>query len=139
MSTIDQCSSCDAHCCRHVAVPIDKPGCKREYDQIRWYLLHENIWVSIDLSGEWILEFRTPCRNIDLHNRCANYHHRPSICQKYPAEDELCEKQTDSKSYTRLFTDAKEFEKYLDKKKIDWRYKGRKTKNGGSYSGLLKH
>lgn len=125
MSVIENCSQCDAYCCRHVAMQIDKPRCKGDYDKIRWYLLHENIWVSIDLDGNWILEFRTPCRNIDCQNRCADYIHRPKLCRDYPGKSELCEKQTDQLCYVHLFTNASEFEKYLDEQRIDWRFKMR--------------
>jgi Fe-S-cluster containining protein len=105
---------------------IDKPKCKSDYDKIRWYLMHENIWVSIDLCGNWILEFRTPCRNIDKDNRCSDYENRPKLCKDYPGKNELCERQTEELCYVQLFTNATEFEKYLDEQKINWRFKGKK-------------
>jgi len=126
MSTVENCSQCDAYCCRHVAMQIDKPRCKGDYDKIRWYLMHENIWVSIDLCGNWILEFRTPCRNIDKDNRCSDYENRPKLCKDYPGKNELCERQTEELCYVQLFTSATEFEKYLDEHKINWRFKGKK-------------
>lgn len=123
MSKVENCSQCDAYCCRHVAMQIDKPSCKGDYDKIIWYLNHENIWVSIDLSGNWILEFRTTCRNIDKKNRCADYENRPKLCRDYPGRDELCEKQTDELCYVYLFTNATEFKNYLKDKNIDWKWK----------------
>ncbi len=123
MSVIKECSSCDAYCCRHVAVSVDTPKTKKEYDTIRWYLLHENIWVSIDHKGNWLLEMRTPCTKIDKDYRCAIYENRPRICVEYPFENELCERQTEELAYKYLFKNEKEFEAYLDEKKIDWRWK----------------
>ena len=114
---------CDAFCCRHVALTIDKPVCKRDYDQLRWYLLHKNIWISIDLDGDWLLEFRTDCINIK-GNRCSDYPNRPRICREYPAEDEICERKTEMKPYRKLFTNVKELEDYLDERKVNWRWKG---------------
>lgn len=123
MSIVENCSHCDAYCCRHVAMQIDTPKCKGDYDKIRWYLLHQNIWVSIDHQDNWILEFRTPCTNIDDRYRCADYDNRPKICRDYPSKNELCERETEELSYKVLFTNAAEFEKYLNTRKIDWRYK----------------
>jgi uncharacterized protein len=123
MSIIDDCRKCDAYCCKHVAVHLEKPKSKQDYDHIRWYLLHENVWVSIDLQGDWILEFRSPCKEITKDFKCGDYENRPSICRAYPSEDELCERQTTALSYIHLFTNVTEFEKYLDSKKISWRWK----------------
>ncbi len=122
LNKVKDCSDCDAHCCRHVALAIDKPSCKRDYDQLRWYLLHKNIWISIDHDGDWLLEFRTDCINIE-ENRCGDYPNRPRICREYPSADQICERQTELKSYTHLFTNTKELEDYLDDKGIDWRWK----------------
>lgn len=128
MSIVENCSQCNAYCCRHVAMQIDKPNCKGDYDKIRWYLLHENIWISIDHAGNWILEFRTPCRNIDEKYLCIDYANRPKLCKDYPDKNELCERQTDEPCYVYLFTNAKEFEDYLDSHKIDWRWKNKGIK-----------
>lgn len=123
MSIVEKCESCNAYCCRHVAVHIDKPKCKHDFDIIRWYLLHKNIWVSIDLKGEWLLEFRTSCRKIASDYRCGDYENRPRICMEYPAHDQYCERETDQLSYTHLFKSVEEFETYLENKGIDWRRK----------------
>lgn len=117
MSTIDECRNCDAYCCKHVAVYIDKPQNYRDYDHIRWYLLHENVWISIDFQGEWMLEFRTPCKRITKDFKCADYDNRPLICKNYPQKNELCEKQSTELSYAYLFTNLEEFETYLKAKK----------------------
>jgi Fe-S-cluster containining protein len=95
-------------------VQIEKPVTKKETDQVRWYLLHENVWVSIDHDGDWLLEFRTPCRKIQ-NNKCGDYENRPAICRDYPGENELCERATDEESYAVLFTNESEFEEYLKK------------------------
>ncbi|MFP4013149.1 MAG: YkgJ family cysteine cluster protein [Chitinispirillaceae bacterium] len=113
----NSCENCNAHCCRHIAVGIDTPRNKRDYDDIRWYLLHQNVWVSIDHEGSWLLEFRTPCRHIREDFTCAIYKERPRICKEYPAENQLCEGETDEPSYTELFKCAEDLEKYIRRKK----------------------
>lgn len=113
MSVVQNCTTCDAHCCRHVAVQIGKPRTKKEYDHIRWYLLHDNIWVSIDLQGNWLLEFRSPCKNITADFKCNDYENRPTICKEYPSEEELCERQSEDLAYTQLFKCVEDFEQYL--------------------------
>jgi hypothetical protein len=117
VSVVEKCSKCDAHCCRHVAVQIGKPVTKKEIDQVRWYLLHENVWVSIDHEGDWLLEFRTPCRKI-VNNQCGDYENRPVICRDYPGPDELCERETDDTSYAVLFTSEEAFVEHLKKQEL---------------------
>jgi Fe-S-cluster containining protein len=75
--------------------------------------MHEHIWISIDHEGDWLLEMRTPCRNISSNFKCKIYKNRPQICRDYPGEDELCERQTEELSYKRIFKNEKELEKYL--------------------------
>ena len=41
------CHNCPAMCCRYVASEIDAPTSKREYDNIRWYLMHRDVYVFI--------------------------------------------------------------------------------------------
>lgn len=117
------CIACKAKCCRHVATGIDTPTCKRDYDNIRWYLMHDNVHVFIDNDGDWTIEFFTRCGNLLENNRCAQYHNRPGVCRDYPETDEYCEYENDELPYKALFTTAEEFEKYLEGRKIDWRWK----------------
>jgi Fe-S-cluster containining protein len=114
------CKKCNAYCCRHVAIGIDTPDCAADYDHIRWYLLHKNVWVSIDHGGNWVVEFKTPCRHIAADFRCAIYAERPKICKDYPGDD-YCEGETDEPSYKTLFKNAKEFEKYLNENSLEGR------------------
>ncbi|MFP4163824.1 MAG: YkgJ family cysteine cluster protein [Chitinispirillaceae bacterium] len=120
------CTDCNALCCRHVAVGIDTPESRKEYDDIRWYLLHRNVWVSIDHEGSWLLEFRTPCIHIRDDNTCGIYRNRPEICKEYPADDQLCEGETDEPSYVELFKNAEDLEKYLKREKIRFSRRRRK-------------
>jgi len=115
------CNACGARCCKYVAIEIDRPTTKQDYDNIRWYLLHENIYVFVDHDKVWHLEFRTRCRDLGEDNSCQRYPIRPEICRKYGWPVGSCE--FFASPYKVRFTSIEEFERYLDRKKIDWRFK----------------
>ncbi len=116
------CDACDARCCRYIAVQLDRPRTKRDYDHIRWFLLHENVAVYIDRRGRWFTEFRTPCRALQADHRCGRYAERPKICREHNAGDEACEIH-EPEPYRACFTEVAAFEQHLDRKGIDWRFK----------------
>jgi Fe-S-cluster containining protein len=113
-----------------VATGIDTPSCKRDYDNIRWYLMHENVQVFIDKDGEWTLEFITPCAALLHDNTCGRYSRHPRVCREYPSAESWCEYEDDDLPYSKLFTCVEDFERYLDGKKIDWRWKRRNGQDG---------
>ncbi|MFP4416859.1 MAG: YkgJ family cysteine cluster protein [Chitinispirillaceae bacterium] len=117
------CVHCEAACCRHVTLPIEKPTCKRDYDNIRWYLMHKDVTVMVDHWNEWLISFKTICEKLNDSHRCIDYDNRPNVCRKYPEDDQYCEYETDDPVYKILFTNAHEFESYLEKKNIHWRWK----------------
>ena len=80
------CQGCVAHCCRYVAVEIDKPDTKWQYDQILWMLVHENVAVYIEADGEWYVEFKTKCSARGEANLCKIYEDRPRLCRDYSNE-----------------------------------------------------
>ena len=77
------CARCGAVCCKHVALEIDKPTNKQDYDYIRWYLLHKKVEVFTD-EGKWYLKHETECEKLLPNGRCGIYETRPSICRDYP-------------------------------------------------------
>ncbi len=117
------CFECGAKCCRYVAVEIDTPKTKKEYDDIRWYLLHENIYIFIDHDNCWHIEFRTRCRSLADDHRCIEYETRPQICRDHGWPIGTCE--FFASPYKVRFKTPEEYERYMDRKKIDWRYKRR--------------
>lgn len=120
---LDDCIACQAKCCRHVATIIEKPTCKRDYDNIRWYLMHEDVQVFIDKEGEWTLEFFTKCENLLDNHTCSKYADRPGVCRDYPEDGTPCEYEHAEPLHKILFTRVGEFEKYLESRGIDWRWK----------------
>lgn len=117
------CQECRAQCCRYIAVEIDTPRTKKAYDDIRWYLLHENVHVFLDHDDAWHIEFRSKCRALGKDQRCHEYETRPQVCRDHGWPIGSCE-FFDS-PHKVCFTCLEEYERYLDREKIDWRYRRR--------------
>lgn len=85
------CDSCNAACCRYVALEIDTPETLEDFEDIRWYVVHENVHVYVEEDGTWNLEFLTPCKHVREDNRCAIHEafvdnptlKRPKICGEF--------------------------------------------------------
>ena len=115
------CEECGGRCCNYVAVELEKPKGKKDYDSIRWYLAHKNVNVFVDHSKNWFVEFRTPCDKKNLKNRCTIYNTRPVICRNHGNFEGSCEHY--DTPYKEYFSTVREFEKYLENRKIDWKFK----------------
>ena len=72
---VPPCEECGGKCCDYVAIEIDTPKTKTDFDNIRWYLVHENINVFIDHNKKWHVEFRTPCEKQLSDKKCGIYSH----------------------------------------------------------------
>ena len=105
------CAGCVAHCCRYVAVEIDRPRAHWQNDQIRWMLLHENVSVYVGNDRHWYVEFRTRCRALQDDNRCGVYDHRPDLCQAY--EIKQCPRWGTGPAHVVRFDSVREFEDFL--------------------------
>ncbi|HEU4335670.1 MAG TPA: YkgJ family cysteine cluster protein, partial [Candidatus Eisenbacteria bacterium] len=92
------CAGCD-HCCRYVAVEIPKPRTKLDFDNIRWYVLHQNVSVTVDWEGNWLVQFDTPCEWL-RDGRCTHYELRPEICREYDPKE--CERYLPTQSHKVL-------------------------------------
>ena len=104
------CEHCTAACCRYLAIPLDKPTSARDYDDIRWYLMHEGVTVFVE-EGSWYIQFRARCRNLQTDFRCGIYETRPHICREYEAGD--CDYSGGDYSYDYLFTEPQQIEEHL--------------------------
>lgn len=117
------CEGCGARCCRYVATQVDTPTTKREYDYLRWYLLHRNVNVFIDHSGGWYIELESPCENLGPDHRCTGYETRPQICRRHGVGDTDCEFHGATDPWKDHFSTAEALECWLDRRKVDWRFK----------------
>lgn len=106
------CEHCPAACCRYLALEIDEPTSERDYDDIRWYLMHEGISVFVE-DGDWYLQIQTRCKNIGADNLCQVYETRPEICREYNYGD--CDYSEGGHNYELHFTHASQFEEHYEK------------------------
>ncbi|MCE5187440.1 MAG: YkgJ family cysteine cluster protein [Planctomycetaceae bacterium] len=105
------CRKCNGKCCRYYALQIDTPTDWDEFDDIRWYLSHEDTSVFVE-DGKWYLDVHTKCRYLsEMDYHCLNYELRPHICRKYDTDG--CDLTGDGYEYEMQFTDDKQMEEYM--------------------------
>jgi hypothetical protein len=100
LSSAHPCANC-GQCCTYIATQIDNPSAFKDYENIYWYLTHENVAVYIDFEGDWYLEFRTRCRHLTEAATCGIYADRPRVCSEFSFEE--CERTTKEPAYKYLF------------------------------------
>jgi Fe-S-cluster containining protein len=111
MAKKSQCEKCTGLCCQYFALPIETPKDKDDYDDIRWYLCHEDITVFVE-EGEWYINVNNCCRHLSKKdNRCKIYGKRPNICREYKHED--CDFIEGEYDYELHFTNDKQMEEYI--------------------------
>lgn len=104
------CDHCTAKCCRYFALPIDTPTDLRDFEYIRWYLLHGR--AAVFSEGEtWYLLVHTVCKHLQSDNRCGIYETRPQICREYTTD--ACEYE-DAWTYERYFETPEQVAEYAE-------------------------
>ena len=121
------CEHCTGMCCRYLALPIDEPEDREEFDDIRWYLLHEGVSVFVE-SGEWYLYIATDCRHLQSDYRCGIYETRPRICRKYTTEN--CDYHSGEYDWEQHFTCPEHLDAYADE--VLSKQDDKPAKKGGS-------
>jgi Fe-S-cluster containining protein len=106
----EPCKDC-GHCCHYITVSISAPRARVDYDEIRWFLLHENISVFMDDDG-WYVEIAATCKHLDGY-RCGIYATRPRICSDYGVEN--CERYGEGEPHLHRFDNEQEFLDFLRK------------------------
>jgi uncharacterized protein len=117
------CKTC-GDCCNHIAIEIDKPETKDDYEDIYWYVLHNNVNIFVTENDEdetenecWFIEFITNCSALNEKKLCNIYSKRPKICSNY--DPNCCVKSEGESEEIYRFNNAQDFLKYLkDKKNI---------------------
>ena len=104
------CEHCPAACCRYVALPLDRPRSVGDYDDIRWYVMHEGMSVFVE-DGDWYVQVQARCKNLQADNLCGIYQSRPRICANYEAGD--CDYGGGAYQYDLFFSHAKQVEAYV--------------------------
>jgi Fe-S-cluster containining protein len=104
------CDHCTAKCCRYFALPIDTPTTRRDFDFLRWFLLHDRASVFVE-DETWYLLVHTTCKHLQPDNRCGIYETRPQICREYSTDN--CE-YADDWVYERYFESPEQVEEYTE-------------------------
>ncbi len=104
------CEHCTAKCCKYFALPIDTPKNRRDFDFIRWYLLHDRASVFTE-DETWYILVHTACKHLQPDQRCGIYETRPEICREYTTDN--CE-YDDDWVYDRYFETAEQVAEYAD-------------------------
>jgi len=105
------CGRCTALCCNYISTEIDAPTSKKDFDILRWYLIHPGVRVYCeDGTGSWFVQFMSRCRHLRDDNLCGIYETRPQICRDL--DPTLCEFALGAGDRF-LFTNAEEFERWM--------------------------
>jgi Fe-S-cluster containining protein len=104
------CTYCTAKCCRYFALPIETPKTWKDFEFVRWFLLHDR--ASVFMEGkDWFLLVHTKCKHLLDNNLCGIYETRPAICRDYTTKD--CEYE-DSWVYDHYWETAEQVEEYAE-------------------------
>jgi len=117
------CHDCEALCCREVAVSINTPKTKKDYDEIKWLICHKDVQVYKDHENDWLVEFKTDCEFLDQNWKCTIYDKRPFVCREHSNTD--CIKHSDD-YHKKIFRNLEDVEKYLESKNYSWMKKEKK-------------
>ncbi len=80
------CEYCTAKCCRYFAFPIDAPKNRKDFDHLRWYMIHGRVAIFVD-EGTWYLMVYADCKHLQPDQMCGIYEDRPQICRDYSTEN----------------------------------------------------
>lgn len=115
--------SCKARCCHYIAVPLDTPRSDADFDDLRWYLMHEDTH-AYQLEGDWQLLIDRRCRHLLPNNVCGAYERRPRTCADYDPSE--CEYVGEVR-YEQYFHDDAELDVWLEARRARRRASARKA------------
>ncbi len=107
------CQNCNGKCCKHIALEIDTPKTKEDFENIRWFVAHKNVNVYVDEDGAWHVEFLTPCKFLGKNNLCKIYGQRPEICKEYDQNECVFHNDYEEK---HTFSSLADVDKFIAKK-----------------------
>ncbi len=106
------CRECGGKCCQYFCFQIDEPDSFEEFDDIRWFLLHEDITVHVD-EGDWYISIANRCKALAEDGRCKLYEDRPLICRRYTMD--TCDFTSGDYGYEDHFRTPEDIEAYAKK------------------------
>ncbi|MEM7475856.1 MAG: YkgJ family cysteine cluster protein [Planctomycetota bacterium] len=104
------CDYCNAKCCRYFALPIEPPSTIKDFDFMRWFLLHDRASIFVE-DDDWYIFVHTVCKHLQPDNRCGIYETRPEICREYTTDE--CEYDEDS-TYEKFFETPEQIAEYVE-------------------------
>lgn len=105
------CAKCTGLCCRYFALPLDTPEDWDDFDDIRWYLNHEDVSIFVE-DGDWFINVANKCKHLSEKDyTCLIYDKRPKICRGYT--EDSCDYTSDDYDYELHFTDENQMEEYM--------------------------
>ena len=116
LPVVNACARCTALCCRYVAVEIDEPEDDQDFDNIRWYVSHENVQVYQDDNGDWYIQFFTRCRHLGEKYECTIWPNHYAICKEY--EMRQCEFTLGQGGEKHLFRCAEDVDRYVEATRV---------------------
>lgn len=106
------CEYCTAKCCSYIALPIDTPVERADFDNLRWYIMHGHGSINVFVEGkQWYLMVHEVCRHLLPDNRCGTYETRPQICRDYHTD--ACE-YSDDWVYDMIFETPEQIWEYAE-------------------------
>ena len=105
-----KCRDCDAKCCKYVVLDIDAPVELDDFENIKWYVAHENVEVFVDSEGVWNVKFITRCKYLNDLNRCDIYEKRPDVCREFSVKGCSGDLENDN---VLVFRTIEEVENYI--------------------------
>jgi uncharacterized protein len=80
------CKECGGRCCKYFCLQIDTPDSFEEFENIRWFLLHEGITVHVE-DGDWYMSVANRCKALSADGQCTAYERRPLVCRRYVTDN----------------------------------------------------
>lgn len=127
------CEHCTGYCCRYIALPIDTPETREDFDSVRWYLIHDGIGAFVE-DGAWYLTIQTNCRHLQPDFRCGIYETRPQICRDYSTDN--CDYHSGDYGWSHHFSAPEHLDDYL-RQNPDAIRAPRKKRRGGNGRGRV--
>lgn len=129
------CEHCSGLCCRYIALPIETPESKADFDDVRWYLLHEGVSVFVE-DGEWYISFQATCRHLQPDFRCGIYETRPRICREYSTDN--CDYHSGDYGWSAHFTCPEHLDAYVRDRAAEAGAGAKRSKKGRRMRGGVK-
>jgi len=129
------CKECHGTCCTYVAIEIDTPSSLADFENIRWYCAHKEVWVFKD-EGEWYVAFNAVCEKLSEDFSCGIYPTRPQVCRdhQFGECDYFLRGRFDVELHSLEEVDAylrKRFPNHFRKKRLAEKQKAKVLASGG--------